>query len=154
MSFVADCLTLNVWRPANATGNSSLPVIVYIHVGVSTFSLIKPDLTLSFLQGGGNYYNSAQGFPMPDWVTTSNGGVVAVSIQYRVRPRTSTFFLDPPTSDTPCHPCFSSVFSGTSPRPILRSTRPSTQTSDSSTSGLPSSGSRRTSRLLEETPRR
>lgn len=55
-----------MWKPANATDASRLPVIVYLH-------------------GGGNYYNSAQGFPMNEWVTRSEGAVVAVSIQY-VRP--------------------------------------------------------------------
>ncbi|KAJ7135504.1 carboxyesterase [Mycena crocata] len=60
-----DCVTLNIWTPSNATSNSKLPVYVYIH-------------------GGGNYYNSAQGFPANDWVARSNGGLVAVGIQYRL----------------------------------------------------------------------
>ncbi|KAG8983449.1 hypothetical protein FRB94_008427 [Tulasnella sp. JGI-2019a] len=60
-----DCLTLNIWKPPNATASSKLPVVLYIH-------------------GGGHYYNSAQGFPMNDWVTTSNGSIVAVSLQYRL----------------------------------------------------------------------
>ncbi|KAJ7291098.1 carboxyesterase [Mycena rebaudengoi] len=60
-----DCVTLNIWKPANATANSKLPVYVYIH-------------------GGGSYYNSAQGFPANDWVARSGGGLIAVSLQYRL----------------------------------------------------------------------
>ncbi|CAK5281264.1 unnamed protein product [Mycena citricolor] len=60
-----DCVTLNIWKPAGATANSKLPVYVYIH-------------------GGGHYYNSAQGFPANDWVARSNGGLIAVGIQYRL----------------------------------------------------------------------
>ncbi|KAJ9092088.1 hypothetical protein QFC20_007470 [Naganishia adeliensis] len=68
---VEDCVTLNIWKPSSATQNSKLPVVVYIH-------------------GGGNYYNSAQGFPMDQWVNVTGGQIIAVSIQYRVRPYTST----------------------------------------------------------------
>ncbi|KAJ7507320.1 carboxyesterase [Mycena galericulata] len=60
-----DCVTLNIWTPSNATSKSKLPVYVYIH-------------------GGGYYYNSAQGFPANDWVARSNGGLIAVAIQYRL----------------------------------------------------------------------
>ncbi|KAJ7614595.1 carboxyesterase [Mycena polygramma] len=60
-----DCVTLNVWTPSNATAKSKLPVYVYIH-------------------GGGHYYNSAQGFPANDWVARSGGGLIAVSLQYRL----------------------------------------------------------------------
>ncbi|RSH93215.1 hypothetical protein EHS25_007569 [Saitozyma podzolica] len=61
-----DCVTLNVWKPAGAKDGDNLPVVIYIH-------------------GGGNYYNqSAQGFPMQDWVNITNGGIVAVNIQYRL----------------------------------------------------------------------
>ncbi|CAK5265403.1 unnamed protein product [Mycena citricolor] len=60
-----DCVTLNVWKPAGANPHSKLPVYVYIH-------------------GGGHYYNSAQGFPANDWVARSNGGLIAVAIQYRL----------------------------------------------------------------------
>ncbi|KAJ6618669.1 Alpha/Beta hydrolase protein [Mycena sp. CBHHK59/15] len=60
-----DCVTLNVWTPSNATSKSKLPVYVYIH-------------------GGGHYYNSAQGFPANDWVARSGGGLIAVSLQYRL----------------------------------------------------------------------
>ncbi|KAF7342059.1 COesterase domain-containing protein [Mycena venus] len=60
-----DCVTLNIWTPSNATSQSKLPVYVYIH-------------------GGGHYYNSAQGFPANDWVARSNGGLIAVAIQYRL----------------------------------------------------------------------
>ncbi|KAJ7326288.1 alpha/beta-hydrolase [Mycena albidolilacea] len=60
-----DCVTLNIWTPSNATSKSKLPVYVYIH-------------------GGGHYYNSAQGFPANDWVARSNGGLIAVALQYRL----------------------------------------------------------------------
>ncbi|KAF7329897.1 COesterase domain-containing protein [Mycena kentingensis (nom. inval.)] len=60
-----DCVTLNIWKPSNATSSSKLPVYVYIH-------------------GGGSYYNSAQGFPANDWVARSGGGLIAVGIQYRL----------------------------------------------------------------------
>ncbi|KAJ7274634.1 Alpha/Beta hydrolase protein [Mycena rebaudengoi] len=60
-----DCLTLNVWKPTNASAGSKLPVAVYIH-------------------GGGFYANSPQGFPMYDWVAQHPGGIVAVSIAYRL----------------------------------------------------------------------
>ncbi|KAJ7481659.1 carboxyesterase [Mycena latifolia] len=60
-----DCVTLNIWTPSNATSKSKLPVYVYIH-------------------GGGHYYNSAQGFPANDWVARSGGGLIAVSLQYRL----------------------------------------------------------------------
>lgn len=32
MHTYSDCLTLNVWKPTNATANAKLPVSVYIHV--------------------------------------------------------------------------------------------------------------------------
>ncbi|KAJ7701777.1 Alpha/Beta hydrolase protein [Mycena rosella] len=60
-----DCVTLNIWKPSNATSKSKLPVYVYIH-------------------GGGHYYNSAQGFPANDWVARSSGGLIAVALQYRL----------------------------------------------------------------------
>ncbi|TFY63048.1 hypothetical protein EVJ58_g3474 [Rhodofomes roseus] len=60
-----DCLTLNVWKPAHARAGDNLPVALYIH-------------------GGGNYYASAQGFPMATWVQGSGGDIVAVNIQYRL----------------------------------------------------------------------
>ncbi|WWC65908.1 uncharacterized protein I303_108530 [Kwoniella dejecticola CBS 10117] len=60
-----DCVTLNIWKPTNAKDGDNLPVVIYIH-------------------GGGNYYNSAQGFPMQDWVNITKGNVVAVNIQYRL----------------------------------------------------------------------
>ncbi|KAF8166258.1 Alpha/Beta hydrolase protein [Pholiota molesta] len=60
-----DCLTLNVWKPTNATVGSKLPVVVYIH-------------------GGGFYYGTPQGFPMYDWVAQHPGGIIGVSITYRL----------------------------------------------------------------------
>ncbi|KXS11919.1 alpha/beta-hydrolase [Gonapodya prolifera JEL478] len=62
---VEDCVTLNVWRPSGVNSTASLPVFVYIH-------------------GGGNFYNSAQGFPMASWISTTNGNIIAVNIQYRL----------------------------------------------------------------------
>ncbi|EIM87679.1 alpha/beta-hydrolase [Stereum hirsutum FP-91666 SS1] len=59
-----DCLRLNVWKPANATESSNLPVVVYIY-------------------GGGLYAGTTQGFPMYDWVA-ENQGIVAVSVSYRL----------------------------------------------------------------------
>ncbi|KAJ6503899.1 Alpha/Beta hydrolase protein [Mycena sanguinolenta] len=60
-----DCLTLNVWKPTNASAGDSLPVAVYIH-------------------GGGFYANTPQGFPMYDWVAQHPGGIIGVSITYRL----------------------------------------------------------------------
>ncbi|KAF8180434.1 Alpha/Beta hydrolase protein [Pholiota molesta] len=60
-----DCLTLNVWKPTNANVGSKLPVVVYIH-------------------GGGFYYGTPQGFPMYDWVAQYPGGIIGVSITYRL----------------------------------------------------------------------
>ncbi|KAF5318706.1 hypothetical protein D9619_010630 [Psilocybe cf. subviscida] len=60
-----DCLTLNIWKPTNATTSSKLPVVVYIH-------------------GGGFYYGTPQGFPMYDWVAQHPGGIIGVSITYRL----------------------------------------------------------------------
>ncbi|KAJ7021976.1 alpha/beta-hydrolase [Mycena alexandri] len=60
-----DCLTLNVWKPTNASAGEALPVAVYIH-------------------GGGFYFGTPQGFPMYDWVAQHPGGIVAVSITYRL----------------------------------------------------------------------
>ncbi|WWC92866.1 uncharacterized protein L201_007827 [Kwoniella dendrophila CBS 6074] len=60
-----DCVTLNIWKPSNATDGDKLPVVIYIH-------------------GGGNYYNSAQGFPMQSWVNITKGQVITVNIQYRL----------------------------------------------------------------------
>ncbi|KDR72700.1 hypothetical protein GALMADRAFT_270656 [Galerina marginata CBS 339.88] len=60
-----DCLTLNIWKPTNATEGDKLPVVVYIH-------------------GGGFYYGTPQGFPMYDWVAQHANGIVGVSITYRL----------------------------------------------------------------------
>ncbi|KAJ7101379.1 Alpha/Beta hydrolase protein [Mycena belliarum] len=59
-----DCLTLNVWKPTNASAGAGLPVAVYIH-------------------GGGFFTNSPQGFPMYDWVA-QHRGLVGVSLTYRL----------------------------------------------------------------------
>ncbi|KAJ7115056.1 Alpha/Beta hydrolase protein [Mycena crocata] len=60
-----DCLTLNIWKPTNASAGDALPVAVYIH-------------------GGGFYANSPQGFPLEKWVSQHPGGIVGVSIAYRL----------------------------------------------------------------------
>ncbi|KAJ7917211.1 Alpha/Beta hydrolase protein [Mycena leptocephala] len=60
-----DCLTLNIWKPTNASAGDNLPVAVYIH-------------------GGGFYFGTPQGFPMYDWVAQHPGGIIAVSITYRL----------------------------------------------------------------------
>ncbi|KAF8074740.1 Alpha/Beta hydrolase protein [Lyophyllum atratum] len=60
-----DCLRLNIWKPTNATSRDRLPVAVYIH-------------------GGGFYFNSPQGFPMNNWVAQHPGGIVGVSMAYRM----------------------------------------------------------------------
>ncbi|KAJ6517448.1 alpha/beta-hydrolase [Mycena vitilis] len=60
-----DCLTLNVWKPTNASVGEKLPVAVYIH-------------------GGAFFELSPQGFPMYDWVAQHTGGIVGVSLAYRL----------------------------------------------------------------------
>ena len=61
-----DCLFLNVWAPAEATPESKLPVLFYIHGG-------------GFTGGCGNEKH----FDGPVWPTK---GVVAVTINYRLGP--------------------------------------------------------------------
>ncbi|KAK7034661.1 hypothetical protein VNI00_012303 [Paramarasmius palmivorus] len=60
-----DCLTLDIWKPTNASEGDKLPVAVYIH-------------------GGGFYANSPQGFPLYQWVAQHPTGLVGVSIAYRL----------------------------------------------------------------------
>ncbi|KAJ3729523.1 Alpha/Beta hydrolase protein [Lentinula raphanica] len=60
-----DCLTLNVWKPTNASAGDKLPVAVYIH-------------------GGGFYAGSPQGFPLYDWVAQHPTGLIGASITYRL----------------------------------------------------------------------
>uniref|UniRef100_A0A0W0G2Y9 Carboxylic ester hydrolase n=1 Tax=Moniliophthora roreri TaxID=221103 RepID=A0A0W0G2Y9_MONRR len=62
---IEDCLTLNIWKPTNASEGDKLPVAVYIH-------------------GGGFYANSPQGFPLYQWVAQHPTGLVGVSITYRL----------------------------------------------------------------------
>ncbi|KAL4264270.1 Carboxylic ester hydrolase [Pleurotus pulmonarius] len=59
-----DCLTLNVWKPSNASEASRLPVLVYFH-------------------GGGYFADSPFGFPFYHWVA-QNQGFIAVSVTYRL----------------------------------------------------------------------
>lgn len=66
-----DCLTLNVWRPANAPADAALPVMVFVH-------------------GGGNTVGSAgetapAGYRIYDGSRlASRGNVVVVTVQYRI----------------------------------------------------------------------
>ena len=65
-TYSEDCLFLNVWTPADATPDSRLPVIVYIHGGGYT--------------GGCGHEKH---FDDPVWPTK---GVVAVTLNYRLGP--------------------------------------------------------------------
>ena len=65
-SYSEDCLFLNVWTPADATADSKLPVLVYIHGGGYT--------------GGCGHEKH---FDDPVWPTK---GVVGVTINYRLGP--------------------------------------------------------------------
>ncbi|KAK1234058.1 hypothetical protein PQX77_002752, partial [Marasmius sp. AFHP31] len=60
-----DCLFLNVYHPGNSAPAENLPVIVWIH-------------------GGGYVLGSALGFHGADLISQSNGGLVVVTIQYRL----------------------------------------------------------------------
>ncbi len=59
-----DCLFLNIWRPANASKNAKLPVMVWIHGG-------------AFVFGSG-------AFPDFSGVQFTSKGVILVSINYRL----------------------------------------------------------------------
>jgi para-nitrobenzyl esterase len=61
-----DCLFLNIWRPAMATADSKLPVLLWIHGG-------------AFIQGSG-----AQ--PRYDGTELAKRGAVVISINYRLGP--------------------------------------------------------------------
>ncbi len=66
-----DCLTLNVWRPASAASDASLPIMVFVH-------------------GGGNVVGSAgesnaAGLRLYDAARlAARGNVVVVTVQYRL----------------------------------------------------------------------
>lgn len=60
-----DCLTLNVWTPVTATSGSNLPVMVFLH-------------------GGGNVQGSAAKPLYDSQFIAERGGVVVVSLQYRL----------------------------------------------------------------------
>ena len=64
MKMSEDCLTLNVWRPANAKPGARLPVMVWIYGG-------------AFIQGG-------SAFPFYDGTKFAQQGVVLVSFNYRL----------------------------------------------------------------------
>ena len=59
-----DCLFLNIWTPANATADSKLPVLFWIHGG-------------AFIRGSG-----AQ--PRYDGTELAKRGAVVISINYRL----------------------------------------------------------------------
>jgi para-nitrobenzyl esterase len=61
-----DCLFLNIWTPANATGDSKLPVLLWIHGG-------------AFIQGSG-------GQPRYDGSKLAKRGAVVITINYRLGP--------------------------------------------------------------------
>ncbi len=65
-TYSEDCLFLNIWTPADATADSKLPVIVYIHGGGYT---------------GGCAHEKH--FDDPIWPTK---GVIAVTVNYRLGP--------------------------------------------------------------------
>ena len=59
-----DCLSLNVWMPADAKPNANLPVMLWIY--------------------GGGFQTGAAAIPMYDGTKLAERGVVVVSINYRV----------------------------------------------------------------------
>ncbi|HTX49524.1 MAG TPA: carboxylesterase family protein [Caulobacteraceae bacterium] len=64
MNMSEDCLTLNVWRPANARPGAGLPVMVWIYGG-------------AFIQGG-------SAVPFYDGAKFARDGVILVSFNYRL----------------------------------------------------------------------
>ncbi|VDB85877.1 unnamed protein product [Peniophora sp. CBMAI 1063] len=62
-----DCLFLNIHTPSNYTSDAKLPVVVWIH-------------------GGAYDAANASTYPAQDWVQQTNGGLVAVQVQYRLGP--------------------------------------------------------------------
>ncbi|KAF4612371.1 hypothetical protein D9613_003952 [Agrocybe pediades] len=65
-----DCLTLNVFRPANTNSNTKLPVMVWIFGG-------------AFVVGGSSFYNATN---LVEYSVKRNTPVMVVSINYRVGP--------------------------------------------------------------------
>ena len=59
-----DCLYLNIWKPENASKDSKLPVLVYIHGGS--------------LMSGSSYYEAYDG------TTFAKNGIIMVSVAYRL----------------------------------------------------------------------
>ena len=59
-----DCLTLNVWKPANLPAGARVPVMVWIH-------------------GGGSFAGSSRD-PLYDGAALARNGVIVVSINYRL----------------------------------------------------------------------
>ncbi len=67
-----DCLTLNVWRPANVPAGASLPVMVFIHGGGNVVG------SAGAAHNGNRTYDASR--------LASRGDVVVVTIQYRIGP--------------------------------------------------------------------
>lgn len=66
-----DCLSLNVWRPANAAPEAALPVMVFIHGGGNTVGSAS-----EMTQNGSRLFDGTR--------LASRGNVVVVTIQYRL----------------------------------------------------------------------
>lgn len=68
-----DCLTLNVWRPANLPAGTTLPVMVFIHGGGNVVGSAG-----ELSANGARTYDGARLAP--------RGNVVVVTVQYRIGP--------------------------------------------------------------------
>jgi para-nitrobenzyl esterase len=66
-----DCLTLNVWRPANAPADAALPVMVFVHGGGNTVGSAS-----NLSPAGTRIYDGTR--------LAARGNVVVVTIQYRI----------------------------------------------------------------------
>jgi len=66
-----DCLTLNVWRPANAAADATLPIMVFVHGGGNVVGSAGETGT-----GGQRLYDAAR--------LAARGDVVVVTVQYRL----------------------------------------------------------------------
>lgn len=67
-----DCLTLNVWRPARASGSGAYPVMVFVHGGYFTWG------SSSYRRFGTDLYDGAH--------LADAAGVIVVTLNYRVGP--------------------------------------------------------------------
>ena len=72
-----DCLYLNVWTPANATGISALPVMFFIHGGANLFGSTSESIDFILNTTGGQaWYDGSR--------LAANGDVVVVTLNYRL----------------------------------------------------------------------